>query len=326
MSISWKTIRLNGLLIVGLFSFFSLVQAQNGPGSTGAVELKIPVGPRAIAMGQAFVAVADDANAVYWNPAGLDQLGGWHITAQYDVYIETVQYDYFAIATKASKDIGLGLAAKILSTGTDTAVDANGNPVPGQAGPGENYFDVDLAGSYHLSYNWSLGLTGKYISKTLSGTNASTFAFDLGALYHTPIKNLTAGINLQNWTSPLFNLGLKYNTSDPLPFNVKVGASYRMFNDDFTVDYDMNFPNDNAISANLGGEYWYKGVLVGRFGYQFQGSIDQNQYGIGAIAGLYLGAGVQIKAFSNTHIGLDYAWTDTGFLGSNHHFALDLYF
>lgn len=61
------------LLFLG---FSRLALAQGGPGTTGAVELKIPVGPRAIAMGEAFVAVANDANAIYWNPAGLMQLGG----------------------------------------------------------------------------------------------------------------------------------------------------------------------------------------------------------------------------------------------------------
>jgi long-subunit fatty acid transport protein len=290
-----------------------------GPGTTGAVELKIPVGPRAIAMGQAFVAVADDANAVYWNPAGLNQLGGTHLTAQYDVYIETVRYNYFAAATKLGSNAALGLGVKLLSTGTEPAVDASGNQTAGTVG--ENYMDVDLAGAYRLSYYFDLGLTVKYISKSLSGPSAAGFAADLGMLYRTPVPHLTAGLNLQN-----MGPGLKFEQiADPLPFNVKVGLAYKMFEDNFTVAYDMNFPIDNAASAALGGEYWYKDTLVGRFGYQFQGSIDQNQVGIGGKAGLYLGAGVKIAAFKD-FIGLDYAWTDDGFLGSNHHFALDFYF
>jgi long-subunit fatty acid transport protein len=313
------------LLGKGLLSFFiaflgflSCAQA-GGPGTTGAVELKIPVSPRAIAMGQAFVAVANDANAIYWNPAGLNQLGGAHITAQYDVFIETVRYDYFAGATKLGNDAALGIAAKLLSTGTDPAYDSTGAPTGGSVG--ENYMDIDLAGAYRLSYYFDVGLTVKYISKTLSGTSASTFAADLGVLYHTPIPHLTAGLNIQN-----IGPGLKFDqVADPLPFNIKLGVAYKMFDDNFTIAYDTNFPNDNAISASVGGEYWYKDTLVGRFGYQFQGTIDQNQYGIGGTAGLYLGAGVKIAAFKD-FIGLDYAWTNTGFLGSNHHFALDFYF
>jgi long-subunit fatty acid transport protein len=290
-----------------------------GPGSTGAVELKIPVGPRAIAMGQAFVAVADDANAVYWNPAGLNQLGGSEITAQYDVFIETVRYQYLAIATRLGKDAALGLSGKMLSTGSENEIDALGNPTGNTFS--ESYMDLDLSGALRLSYYLDMGLTAKYISKSLAGASASSIAFDLGMLYRTPIPHLTAGFNIQN-----VGMGMKFDqVEDPLPMNFKIGVAYKMFDDNFTLAYDTNIPTDNAVSASLGGEYWYKDTLVGRFGYQFQGSIDQNQVGIGGKAGLYLGAGVKISVFGN-YMGLDYAWTDVGFLGSNHHFALDFYF
>ena len=293
-------------------------------GTSGAVELKIPVGPRAIAMGQAFTAVADDANAIYWNPAGLNQLGGTELTAQYDVFIETVRYDFFAAATKLGNEAALGIGAKLLSTGTEPEITgvSGGVPVTGTGTVGENYMDIDLAGAYRLSYYFDIGLTAKYISKTLSGTSASTFAADFGVLYHSPIPHLQVGLDLQN-----MGPGLKFDqVADPLPFTVKLGVAYKMFNDDFVVDYDLVVPTDDPYVINcLGGEYWYKDTLVGRFGYQFGGSIDQNQYGIGGVAGLYLGAGVKIP-FMKTNIGVDYAWTNTGFLGSNHHFALDLYF
>jgi len=271
-------------------------------------------------MGQAFSAVADDANAVYWNPAGLNQLGGTELTAEYDVFIETVRYNYFAGATKLGSNAAVGAALKLLSTGTEQGVDANGNPT-GQT-VGENYMDFDLAGAYRLSYYFDVGLTVKYISKSLSGDTATDFAVDLGAMYRTPIPHLQAGLDIQN-----IGPGLKFDqVADPLPFNVKLGLAYKMFEDNFVTDFDMNFPNDNAISAALGGEYWYHDTLVGRFGYQFQGAIDQNEVGIGGKAGLYLGAGVKLQAFKGANIGLDYAWTDQGFLGSNHHFALDVYF
>ena len=266
------------------------------------------------------MAVADDANAIYWNPAGLRQLGGTELMASYDVFIETVRYQYFAGATRLGNDAALGLGVKLVSTGTEAATDSNGNAIPGQS-VGENYMDIDLAFAYKLSYYFDVGLTAKYVSESLSGTSASTFAADIGVLYKTPIPHLKAGLDIQN-----LGPGIKFvSVADPLPLNVKIGLAYKMFDDNFTVAYDMNFPNDNAISTSLGGEYWYKDTLVGRFGYQFQGSIDQNQYGIGGKAGLFLGAGVKIAAFKD-FVGLDYAWTDAGFLGSNHHFGLDFYF
>jgi hypothetical protein len=305
------------LLTLGFFSTFPAQALQ--PGDTGAVELKIPVGARPIAMGQAFVAVADDANAVYWNPAGLAQLGGSQVTVQYDVFIETITYFTGAAGFKLGNDMAAGLMVKMLSSGSEPEYDNMGIPTGNTFSL--SYMDIDLAAAYRLSYSFNIGLNLKYISKSLAGTSATTFAADLGLMYKTPIPHLTAGLNVQN-----VGLPLKFDTvADPLPMNIKVGVAYKMFEDNFTLAYDMNFPNDNAISANLGGEYWYKDTLVGRFGYQFQGAIDQNQVGIGAKAGLYLGGGIKITAFK-TNIGLDYAWTNDGFLGSNHHFALDWYF
>ena len=43
-------------------------------GTTAAKFLSIPVGARAVGMGGAFVAVADDASSLYWNPAGIARL------------------------------------------------------------------------------------------------------------------------------------------------------------------------------------------------------------------------------------------------------------
>src|SRR5208283_1925537 len=108
--------------------------------------------------------------------------------AQYDVFIETVRYDFFAIGTRVGNGTALGLGAKILSTGTDPAIDSAGITTGGTVG--ENYMDIDLAGAYRLNYYLDLGLTAKYINKTLAGNSASTFALDLGLLYRTPIPHL----------------------------------------------------------------------------------------------------------------------------------------
>src|SRR5262245_12482221 len=42
---------------------------------------QVPVGPRAIAMGGAFTSIADDATALFWNPAGLPYIGHQEISA-----------------------------------------------------------------------------------------------------------------------------------------------------------------------------------------------------------------------------------------------------
>ena len=58
---------------IALGAALSLLAAAAPAGATkyAAEFLKVPVGARAIGMGGAFVAVADDATASFWNPAGM---------------------------------------------------------------------------------------------------------------------------------------------------------------------------------------------------------------------------------------------------------------
>jgi len=278
-------------------------------------------------MGEAFGAVADDANAIYWNPAGLRSLKETHVTLQYTDFIETVTYQYLAVGAPISNNrMAVGVAGKMLSTGYEDAIDENAQPTGDQFN--ETYMEIDLAGAARMNYWLDLGLTAKYVSKKLYQTSASTFAADLGFIYRAPVESLRAALVLQN-----LGPGMKFGeASDKLPMNIKVGVSYRLFHDKnaagdtngLTLAYDTNFPNDNKPVASLGGEYWYLDRLVGRFGYRFQGGLDWNELGIGGKAGLFLGGGVKVSAFGHK-VGIDYAWSTAGFLGSLHRVALNVY-
>src|SRR3989339_491111 len=64
--------------------------------NTGASFLNIGTSARAISMGGAYVGVADDANAISYNPAGLSQLNRNEITAQHTEWISDVKHDFLA--------------------------------------------------------------------------------------------------------------------------------------------------------------------------------------------------------------------------------------
>jgi long-subunit fatty acid transport protein len=241
-------------LLFVLSAAFSFAQntatTVNGPGTTGAVALEIPVNPRAIAMGQAFTAVADDSSAVYWNPAGLNQMQGSELLAEYDVFINTVTYNYLNGAFKLGNDLTMGFGLKLLGSGLENIINSSGAATGGTFG--ETYYDIDIAAAYRLSYSLDIGITAKYITETLGTTSASTFAVDLGLMYKTPIPHLKLALDLQN-----LGPGIAFvQVSDPLPLIFKIGAAYQMFDDDFTMDLDVDFPNDNVVSTSLGGEYW----------------------------------------------------------------------
>ncbi|MDE0637143.1 MAG: PorV/PorQ family protein [Candidatus Poribacteria bacterium] len=69
------------LFILGIFSSLTLFAADEG--SHTAEFLSHGVGARALGMGSAFVAIADDATATYWNPAGLTKVKKHSFSAMY---------------------------------------------------------------------------------------------------------------------------------------------------------------------------------------------------------------------------------------------------
>src|SRR5690349_12762060 len=82
------------LLCLGLTT---AIQAAD-PGTTAANFLKLGAGPRAVAMGDAQVGVADDVYATYWNPAGLAQLQNREVGFTQTQYVQDIQSEYAAYA------------------------------------------------------------------------------------------------------------------------------------------------------------------------------------------------------------------------------------
>ena len=88
--------------------------AQSGfskTGMTAATFLSIEVGPRAAAMGGAYVAIADDPTAVQWNPAGLDRIYQQSVMLFHASLLEGALYDFigYAYPTLDLGTFGIGL-------------------------------------------------------------------------------------------------------------------------------------------------------------------------------------------------------------------------
>src|SRR4051812_41947925 len=84
----------------------------------GAAFLNIPVGAGPAALGSAYSALATDAYAPVWNPAGLGQLNGIQVEGQHLSYLETIHYEHTsAVFPNREKTAGLGVAIQYLGTG-----------------------------------------------------------------------------------------------------------------------------------------------------------------------------------------------------------------
>ena len=151
-------------------------------GTTAAQFLKIGVGSRAQGMGGAFVAVADDISALYWNPAGIANLKGSEAMFMHTEWLADISYDFGAVALNLGPYgvIGISLSATSMA---EMKVRTEMKP----EGTGE-WFDAGdisagLAYARALTDRFSIGGNVKWIRQSIWHMAANTVAFDIGTLF-----------------------------------------------------------------------------------------------------------------------------------------------
>jgi len=273
--------------------------------------LAIGVGGRALGMGSAYTAVANDVTSGYWNPAGLSKVEFPEIILMHDQrYGDIVSYNYGAGAVKLSKDETVGLSVVVLSVsgvpntlsaGLET--DPNGNLVPITNPSADslvrlNYdnitffgeTDVAVVGSYakQSSDNFAYGGSVKLIRRSIGTTSGTGIGFDVGILYN-PFKAMSLGANLQNATTTI--VAWTTGTTEVMTPTLATGAAYDLLLGSFGVTpaVDLLFNIDNMRSASMvhlgplsadaraGMEVSYKNVIAIRAGYN-----EVKQFTVGA--------------------------------------------
>jgi long-subunit fatty acid transport protein len=284
-------------------------------GTTAAAFLKLATGPRAIAMGENFAGLADDVNALNYNPAGLAFVRDKELTVMHAVWFQDIYYDDLGMSWALGTGSNVGLSLLYLNGGNfDKYIESpvgSGNYV--QAGQ-FTASDMALGFSYAMTVlpNLSLGVLGKYISEAIDSSSANSFAVDFSGFYRTPIPTLGVGFNVQN-----LGPGLGFSQTYNLPINFRIGVGYKPMKA-ATVAVDIVQPIETAMILGIGGEYSYRDFLTVRGGYKYQGAIDYNQfeagYGPSVASGLSMGFGLKFLK----HYYADYAYVPYGFLGSTH--------
>ncbi len=273
-------------------------------GTTAANFLKITPNTKGSAMGEAEVAVADDVNAIYANPAGLSKVTAKEATFTHLVWLEEISYESIGYA-QVLKNIGvLGVNLAYLYTDIDKFSETYDYPCYKKEGTYKvSDMAITLAYSRKISEIISAGISIKSISDNIDGDTVSGIAVDIGGLYNTPIKNLTAGLSLRNLGGSLGD--------DSLPVAYILGAGYKLYEERLTLVCDLVIPVDNKIGLSFGAEYWYAGKLALRLGGEIGGELGN------------FGAGIGYK-FKNYQI--DYALIPYGGLGLTHRISFSAKF
>ncbi|MFH1379310.1 MAG: hypothetical protein ABII23_03415 [bacterium] len=338
--------------IICLSFIGALSSAVSNAGINSAAFLNAGVGARALGMGGAFTAIADDSSAPCWNPAGLgnmkkisigsmiQQTGSFEHETLEDV---TPRYNFFNLILPFSKimvpDKGV-VSVSIINTSLDkipyTCLSSEGHVVRREVADSENAFIVSY-GRKMLIDGLSLGAGLRYVTQSISDIpdgSASGQGVELGAYYIMDEKFrfgfvTQTGIAMKwdnghtDYGSMRNRAGVSYNAYDSGAISVLTSvdllqAQKRPLEAHCGSELAVNIENDetNVSLSKLKLRAGVDGIAI-EDRYHMQGRINEN---IKLTAGLGLDMRIAVSKVS-----LDYAIGSTS-LGDRHRISFSLYF
>lgn len=304
-------------IVVGLIILFSFTTFGFAQSEAGSIFLLIAPSARAGGMGEAHTAVADDAYASYWNPAGLGFLEGTELAFMHVNWLpnlaDDMAYDFFAIR-KSIPNIGtVGGHLIYLNLGEQTRTDEIGT----ELGKFSSYmFAFNLSYSTKISESSAFGINAKVSYQHLTdqgagaekGKGSSTdFGFDVGYMKKEFIlPSLTLGATITN-------IGPKVSfidpaQADPQPTNFTLGLNYQVLNSEYnklSVVWDIN----KLLVASYPDMDWDGDGFIGRYD-EDGNETTKNSF--------YNSSGKQETAHTDPlYLALFTSWFDDWFLGGD---------
>lgn len=322
------------ILITGKMLF-----AQNpNLGTSGAQFLQIPVGARAESMGGALVGLTGDAEAMFWNPAGISKVKNVDAHFSYMNWFDLFDFNAAALVYNIENVGTFGASIIVLST---EKMEITTEEEPNGTGRYFDGNDVALSLTYakYLTDRFSVGLTVKYISQRIWNESADAIAFDVGTQYLLDFQNLTIAMSMTNFGPDTkfdgTDLDFTYRKDEdfplsrltpsrlstsyfPLPLNFQIGIGFDILKYDFVKvagAIDVTHPNDNKERAHFGTEFSFFDRFFLRGGYKYNYSDQDFTFGAGANV-----------IFQNTKINFDYAYSLYDILPSVHRISIGLGF
>lgn len=321
------------LIVVTFVLLYSSVFGQGSGNKYAGEFLAIGVGGRPLGMGGAFVSLANDVTAGYWNPALLSKINYPQFSLMHDArFGNLINYNYGAIGIPFGKNASLGISAIILGVDDiddtrNALIDLNGNGIldPGERLDPDRITKFNTSDyAFYLTYakrhsdNFSYGANLKVIRRNIAEESAWGLGFDVGLSYVLNNKILL-GANLMDITTTY--LTWSTGKKEVITPTAKLGAGYmiNLWKGVLTpaIDFDVRFENrKSSAHANLGPVSFDPHIGAE---YTFQ-NLFSFRVGRDDIKNLTLGAGIKLPK-----INIDYSFVKFDgdeSLGNTHRISL----
>ena len=330
-----------------LSMYFVPAFAQTKAGTSAAPELIIPLGARSTAMSGAVISSVSGADAISWNPAGLDMSdAGSSAFFSHRSYIADIGINYVAVTAKVPSLGSLGLTLRSFSVG-DINVTTENQPDGTGAVISPTFFTLGLTYSKQLTDQVSIGVTANIVDESFANVSASGVAFDAGIQYRNlgGVKGLSLGVCVNNIGTPMqyggSDLWVQANSADQargityykieaassqMPSLIQIGLGYNIaLGENTALQIGGGYENNNygIDEYRCGAELSLMKSLFLRAGYLYSSesggtkSIFQNYT---------LGVGIDLKEYTSVPISIDYAYLPVEYFSANSIFDIHINF
>ena len=307
-------------LLALLFVVFSLWAGKPAEAATGyaGAFLRLGAGSRALAMGDAFVALAEDATAGYCNPAGLSQLKSNQLLLQHsERFAGVVKNDLIAVVIPGKAEQSFGVSLFRIGVNDIKYTKLKDPTKPLDLSQNRPYVSkrvsatdwaLYLSFGHRIRSGFSAGSSLKLILRKLGGNTAFGYGIDLGFLYR-PLPALSIGANF----SDLFCTPVRWDTGagDVITPSARVGLAcfwpVALLRGELTSAFELKAEKESDrydLNFSSGVEYRFRNLLALRLGSQ-QGRVTA-------------GAGLRIY----NRLDIDYAFLQHEDLNNSHRVSI----
>ncbi|MDW7682319.1 MAG: PorV/PorQ family protein [bacterium] len=278
----WKIIITISLLIFSSmpgYSQFDYGFDFTKAGTAGLQFLKIGVGAKESAMGEAALGDTRGANAIFWNPAGIAAVSGKEVTFSQVGWLLGVDISAMAIALNIKNYLVFGISAIYLGLPefeetTVLAQDGTGRMVSASD------FAIGLAVAKNFTDKLAMGGQIRYVREQLDQDAFDNVLVDIGARYFTGYRHLNLSVCAQHFGPDIRMLRDRFR----MPLIFKIGMADDLFYTEshkLMLAIDLLHPTDNIERVNCGLEYGLFQKAFIRAGYRINSDIGDWSFGVG---------------------------------------------